>query len=166
MQIISSIHADHRSDGTRIDASGLDTDYDETFFANDGLRNLASWLQNNEAKAPRIPASVRLGCPICRPSKIVCIGLNYRDHAAETKAEPPKEPVLFFKATTSLVGPNDPLVRPKNATKVDWEVELAVVIGKTSSMFPGKRRWIMSRVLFCTTTIPSAIVSWSAAANG
>jgi 2-keto-4-pentenoate hydratase/2-oxohepta-3-ene-1,7-dioic acid hydratase in catechol pathway len=73
---------------------------------------------------------VRLGPPLCRPSKIVCIGLNYRDHARETGAEIPKEPVIFFKATTSLVGPNDSLVIPKNATKVDWEVELAVVIGK------------------------------------
>lgn len=117
-------------DGSRIDASALGTDYNEAFFANGGLTNLGSWLEKNESKAPRVPASVRWGCPIYRPSKIVCIGLNYRDHAAETKAEPPKEPVLFFKSTTSLVGPNDPLVRPKNATKVDWEVELAVVIGK------------------------------------
>ena len=117
-------------DGSRIDASALGTDYDEAFFANGGLKNLAAWLQKNQSKAPRVAESVRLGCPICRPSKIVCIGLNYRDHAAETKAEPPKEPVLFFKATTSLVGPNDALVRPKGATKVDWEVELAVVMGK------------------------------------
>ena len=120
------------NDGTRIDASGLGADYGEDFFANGGLASLASWLQKNQSKAPRVPASARLGSPVCRPSKIICIGLNYRDHAAETKAEPPKEPVLFFKATTSLVGPNDPLVRPKSATKVDWEVELAVVIGRTS----------------------------------
>jgi len=80
-----------------------------------------------------VPGSVRLGPPICRPSKIVCIGLNYRDHAAETKAEPPKEPVLFFKSTTSLVGPNDPLKIPRNAAKVDWEVELAIVMEKKAS---------------------------------
>jgi 2,4-diketo-3-deoxy-L-fuconate hydrolase len=117
-------------DGSRIDASALGTDYDEAFFGSGGLAKLDSWLDKNAASAPRVAPSVRLGPPVCRPSKIVCIGLNYRDHAAETKAEAPKEPVLFFKATTSLVGPNDDLVRPRNATKVDWEVELAVVIGK------------------------------------
>jgi 2,4-didehydro-3-deoxy-L-rhamnonate hydrolase len=117
------------SDGTRIDASGVGSDYDETFFGNSGLQKLDSWLRKNASSAPRVAASVRLGPPVCRPSKIVCIGLNYRDHAAETKAEAPKEPVLFFKATTSLVGPNDALVMPRNARKVDWEVELAVVIG-------------------------------------
>ena len=118
------------SDGSRIDASGFGGDYDEAFFANGGLARLASWLKSNQSSAPRVAPSARLGSAVCRPSKIVCIGLNYRDHAAETKAEAPKEPVLFFKATTSLVGPNDPLVRPRNSTKVDWEVELAVVIGK------------------------------------
>jgi 2,4-didehydro-3-deoxy-L-rhamnonate hydrolase len=118
------------SDGSRIDASGFRGDYDEAFFASGGLARLASWLKSNQSSAPRVAASARLGSAVCRPSKIVCIGLNYRDHAAETKAEAPKEPVLFFKATTSLVGPNDPLVRPRNSTKVDWEVELAVVIGK------------------------------------
>lgn len=75
---------------------------------------------------------VRLGPPISRPSKIVCIGLNYRDHAAETRQNLPKEPVIFFKATTSLVGPNDAVMIPKGANKLDWEVELSVVIGKTA----------------------------------
>jgi len=120
-------------DGSRLDASALGTDYDETFFGGNGLQKLASWISTNSSSASRVAPSVRLGSPICRPSKIVCIGLNYRDHAAETKAEAPKEPVLFFKATTSLVGPNDDLVRPRNAAKVDWEVELAVVIGKRAS---------------------------------
>jgi 2,4-didehydro-3-deoxy-L-rhamnonate hydrolase len=121
------------SDGSRIDASGLGSDYNEAFFGDSGLQELDSWLQQNASSAPRVASSVRLGPPVCRPSKIVCIGLNYRDHAAETKAEAPKEPVIFFKATTSLVGPNDALVRPLNSTKVDWEVELAVVIGKKAS---------------------------------
>src|SRR5262249_42410778 len=120
-------------DGSRVDASAFGADYDEAFFGGDGLARLGSWLQKNASSAPRVAASARLGAPVCRPSKIVCIGLNYRDHAAETKAEAPKEPVLFFKATTSLVGPNDDLVRPKNSSKVDWEVELAVVIGKKAS---------------------------------
>jgi 2,4-diketo-3-deoxy-L-fuconate hydrolase len=117
-------------DGSRLDVSAFGSDYDEAFFGRSGLTELNSWLNKNTSSAPRIAASIRLGHPICRPSKIVCIGLNYRDHAAETKAQPPKEPVLFFKSTTSLVGPNDALVIPRNATKVDWEVELAVVIGK------------------------------------
>lgn len=116
-------------DGSRIDASGLGSDYDEAFFAGGGLSKLDSWLRKEASSAPRVAPSVRLGSPICRPSKIICIGLNYRDHAAETKAEAPKEPVLFFKATTSLMGPNDDLVRPRNASKVDWEVELAVIVG-------------------------------------
>jgi 2,4-didehydro-3-deoxy-L-rhamnonate hydrolase len=117
-------------DGIRIDASALGSDYDEKFFGSGGLAKLDSWLQKNASSAPRVQPSVRLGSPVCRPSKIICIGLNYSDHAKETGAEAPNEPVLFFKATTSLVGPNDPLVMPRNSTKVDWEVELAVVIGK------------------------------------
>ena len=117
-------------DATRLDVSALVRDYDEAFFASDGLSQLQQWLKENAASAPRVPQSIRLGPPISRPSKIVCIGLNFRDHAQESKMEIPKEPVIFFKATTSLVGPNDDLVVPKDGQKVDWEVELAVVIGK------------------------------------
>jgi 2,4-didehydro-3-deoxy-L-rhamnonate hydrolase len=117
----------------RLDASGCVRDYDEEFFANDGLSRLKQWLNENAASAPRIAPSVRHGSPVSRPSKIVCIGLNFRDHAKESKMEIPEEPVIFFKATTSLVGPNDDLIMPKNARKVDWEVELAVVIGKKCS---------------------------------
>ena len=121
------------NDLTRLDASRFGADYDENFFAAGGLEKLRTWLDSNASSAPRVAESVRLGPPICRPSKIVCIGLNYRDHAAETKADPPKEPVLFFKSTTSLVGPNDPLRIPRNASKVDWEVELALVIGEKAT---------------------------------
>src|SRR5438477_5201597 len=117
-------------DGARLDASAFGSDYDEAFFENSGLAALREWLESNSASAPRISPTSRLGPPICRPSKIVCIGLNYRDHASESNMEIPKEPVIFLKSTTSLVGPNDPVVIPKNGTKVDWEVELAVVIGK------------------------------------
>jgi 2-keto-4-pentenoate hydratase/2-oxohepta-3-ene-1,7-dioic acid hydratase in catechol pathway len=123
-------------DGTRVDASAIGTDYDEAFFSSGGLRELGKWSQDHSASAPRVPKSLRLGSPICRPSKIVCIGLNFRDHAAESRMEIPKEPVLFFKSTTALVGPNDPLRMPRNATKVDWEVELALVIGKKASYVP------------------------------
>ncbi len=117
-------------DAVRLDASSCVDDYDEAFFANDGLSRLKDWLKENAVSAPRVAPSIRLGSPIARPSKIVCIGLNFRDHAKESKMEIPEEPVIFFKATTSLVGPNDDLIMPKNARKVDWEIELAVVIGK------------------------------------
>jgi 2,4-diketo-3-deoxy-L-fuconate hydrolase len=125
--------------GKRIDASAFGSDYDETFFGNGGLAKLKSWLQKNASSAPQAAPTARLGSPICRPSKIICIGLNYRDHAEETKAKTPEEPVLFFKASTALVGPNDPLVMPRNSTKVDWEVELAVVIGKRASYVPKEK---------------------------
>jgi len=120
-------------DAVRLDVSSCVQDYDEAFFANDGLTRLKQWLRQNATSAPRVASSVRLGSPIDRPSKIVCIGLNFRDHAKESKMEIPEEPVIFFKATTSLVGPNDDLVMPKNAQQVDWEVELAVVMGKKGS---------------------------------
>jgi 2-keto-4-pentenoate hydratase/2-oxohepta-3-ene-1,7-dioic acid hydratase in catechol pathway len=118
------------NDGTRVDVSAVVTDYNEEFLGTDGLEKLRRWVDQNAGGLPRVESSVRLGAPICRPSKIVCIGLNYRDHAAETGQEVPKEPVIFFKATSSLVGPNDNVVIPKSATKLDWEVELAFVIGK------------------------------------
>ena len=123
-------------DGTRVDVSRCVPDFDEAFFGGDGLTTLTRWLQGNASSAPRLGARDRLGPPLRRPSKIVCIGLNFRDHAAETGAAIPAEPVIFFKSTTALVGPNDPLVTPRNATKVDWEVELAVVIGKTARYVP------------------------------
>ena len=115
--------------GTRLDVSAFVRDYDEAFFANQGIEELRA----NLSSAPRVDQSIRLGPPICRPSKIVCIGLNFRDHAKESKMQAPNEPVIFFKATSSLVGPNDDLVIPRNASKVDWEVELAVVIGRRAS---------------------------------
>jgi len=124
------------ADGTRLDASAFGADYDEKFFATGGVEALSKWLTSNTNSAPRVSAEVRLGPPICRPSKIVCIGLNYRDHAHETGAKIPTEPVIFFKSTTALIGPHDNLVIPKNGTKVDWEVELAVVIGKRALYVP------------------------------
>ncbi len=116
-------------DGTRLDASAFGSDYDEAFFGGDGLPRLREWVDRHGPQAPRVPASVRLGPPLCRPSKLVCIGLNYRDHAAESGMDIPKEPVVFLKATSSIVGPDDALVIPRNSTKLDWEVEIAIVIG-------------------------------------
>ena len=120
-------------DGTRLDISTFAPEYDEAFFANEGISQLTHWLEESGSSAPRVSESIRLGPPISRPSKIVCIGLNFRDHARESRMEIPNEPVIFFKATTSLVGPDDDLVIPKHGQKVDWEVELAAVIGKTGS---------------------------------
>ena len=120
-------------DGTRLDVSGLGSDYDQDFFAGGGIAKLRSWLAKQGASSLRVRESVRLGPPICRPSKIVCIGLNFRDHAEESGMEIPREPVIFLKATSALGGPNDPLVIPRNATKVDWEVALAVAMEKKAS---------------------------------
>ena len=119
--------------GKRIDACGFGEDYGENFFGGDGLRRLAAWAGANADKAPAVPDSVRLGPPIQRPSKIVCIGLNYADHARESGQPIPAEPILFFKSTTALVGPNDGLVIPRGSQKTDWEVELAVIIGRRAS---------------------------------
>ncbi len=122
-----------QSDGVRVDVSAFGADYDEQFFASSGLGKLQEWFAKQGSGAPRVDPAERLGPPICRPSKIVCIGLNFRDHAAETGGKIPAEPILFFKSTSSLVGPNDDLMIPRNAQKVDWEVELAVIIGKKAS---------------------------------
>jgi len=121
------------ADGRRIDVSAFGADYDEPFFGSGGLERLARWLAKQGRDAPVVPDTVRLGPPLVRPSKIVCIGLNYRDHAKETGQALPAEPVLFFKATTALSGPNDDVIIPKGSTKTDWEVELAVVIGRRAS---------------------------------
>jgi 2-keto-4-pentenoate hydratase/2-oxohepta-3-ene-1,7-dioic acid hydratase in catechol pathway len=115
----------------KYDTSAFGEDYGEVFFENDGLTRLGYFLE--DSLLPEITEDVRLGSPLARPSKIVCIGLNYIDHAKETNATPPTEPVIFMKSTTAIVGPNDNIVIPKNSVKTDWEVELAVVIGKKAS---------------------------------
>ena len=120
-------------DDVYYDVSALGEDFNETFFESDGLSRLESFLEVNKGNLKRIPEGSRIGSPIARPSKIVCIGLNYADHAKETGAAIPTEPVVFMKATTALVGPFDNIVIPKNSVKTDWEVELAVVIGKKAS---------------------------------
>ena len=120
-------------DGRRVDVSGFGADYDEAFFGSGGLGRLADWLAMDGRSAPKVRDDVRLGPPVCRPSKIVCIGLNYPDHARETGQALPAEPVIFFKATTALSGPNDDVIIPKGSAKTDWEVELAVVIGRRAS---------------------------------
>jgi 2-keto-4-pentenoate hydratase/2-oxohepta-3-ene-1,7-dioic acid hydratase in catechol pathway len=121
------------SDGTRYDVSGFCRDYDKEFFEKDGLSALCEWFTNNKASCPQISDTERLAAPLARPGKLVCIGLNYSDHAKESGMELPSEPVVFFKATSAICGPYDNIIIPKGAQKVDWEVELAVVIGKRAS---------------------------------
>ncbi len=120
-------------DGKQLDVSAHFDDFNEQFFAEDGLSRLQDLVKELGAELPEVPEGTRLGSPLARPSKIVCIGLNYIDHARETNATPPAEPVIFMKSTTALTGPNDPVIIPRGSEKTDWEVELAVVIGKKAS---------------------------------
>jgi 2-keto-4-pentenoate hydratase/2-oxohepta-3-ene-1,7-dioic acid hydratase in catechol pathway len=115
------------------DLSEFGEDYDENFFGTGGLRRLEKFLKENRNTLQKVRSGTRLSSPISRPSKIVCIGLNYADHAKETNASIPSEPVIFLKATSSLCGPFDDIIIPKNSEKTDWEVELAVVIEKKAS---------------------------------
>jgi 2-keto-4-pentenoate hydratase/2-oxohepta-3-ene-1,7-dioic acid hydratase in catechol pathway len=119
--------------GNYYDISSIGEDYDERFFESGGLERLKKFLEKNKQDLKKIKDPVRLDSPIARPSKIVCIGLNYADHARETKAQPPAEPVIFLKSTTALSGPFDPVIIPKNSKKTDWEVELAFVMAKKAS---------------------------------
>lgn len=118
---------------TNYDTSAFGGDYNEEFFENDGLARLEEFVKANAGKLLPVPASARIGSPIARPSKIICIGLNYADHAQETNAPLPVEPIIFMKSTTALAGPFDDIITPKNSVKTDWEVELAVIIGKKAS---------------------------------
>jgi len=120
-------------EGVRIDVSSFGEDYNENFFGTNGLSRLEVWLTENQENCPAIGNDVRLGPPIARPSKIVCVGLNYAKHAAESGMNVPGAPVLFFKATSSIIGPNDDVMLPRDSEKSDWEVELAVVIEKKTS---------------------------------
>lgn len=121
------------ANGRRLDVSAFVSDYTEQFFGSNGIEKLKTWLEDNQDDCPEVKRSVRLGPPVARPSKLVCIGLNYAKHAQESGMDIPPEPVLFFKATSAIVGPSDDLIIPKGSQKTDWEVELGVVIGKKTS---------------------------------
>ena len=118
---------------SRYDVSTFGEDYNELFFETNGIERLKNYIEENQNSFQLIPNDCRIGAPFARPSKIVCIGLNYKDHAEETGAAIPAEPIIFMKSTTSLVGPNDQVVIPKNSVKTDWEVEFGIVIGKKAS---------------------------------
>lgn len=116
--------------GVRKDLSGLIKDFDQEFLVTGGLAKVQGIVDKELEQLPIVDNTIRLGPPIKDPSKVICVGLNYADHAKEAGMDIPKEPILFFKATTSLCGPNDPMTIPKNSQKTDWEVELNIVIGK------------------------------------
>jgi len=118
------------ADGRRIDASSRFTDYHEAFFAGDGLAKLAEWFADGCPGGAEIPDDTRLGPPVARPSKIVCVGQNYLAHAQEFGEPIPTEPALFMKASSAWSGPFDDVVIPRGSVKLDYEVELAFVIGK------------------------------------
>lgn len=120
-------------DGKRLNVSEFGEDYNEAFFAADGMERLRKWLVKHDSACPLVDKNERVAPCVSRPSKIVCVGLNYRQHAIEAGMEIPKEPVLFLKATTALAGANDDVVIPPGSEKVDWEVELAIVIGRRAS---------------------------------
>jgi 2-keto-4-pentenoate hydratase/2-oxohepta-3-ene-1,7-dioic acid hydratase in catechol pathway len=105
-------------------------DYNEAFFEAGGLESLKDWLASNGDSLTPLEGGFRFGSCVARPSKLLCIGLNYADHARETGAAIPEEPVLFMKSTTAIIGPNDDVMLPRGSVKSDWEVELAVVISK------------------------------------
>jgi len=120
-------------DSRRIDASAYFADYDEAFFSGDGLARLAAWVADGCPGGVEVSGDVRLGPPVARPSKIVCVGQNYLDHAQEFGETIPTEPALFMKASSAWSGPSDDVVIPRGSQKLDYEVELAFVIGKRAS---------------------------------
>jgi 2-keto-4-pentenoate hydratase/2-oxohepta-3-ene-1,7-dioic acid hydratase in catechol pathway len=115
------------SEGHVRDLSAHVKDISGDVLADDSLKRLA---EIDPKSLPRLPDGVRLGAPVATPSKFVAIGLNYSDHAAEVGATPPTEPIIFLKAVTSMCGPNDSIEKPRGSTKLDWEVELGIIIGK------------------------------------
>ncbi|MGY1784350.1 fumarylacetoacetate hydrolase family protein [Geodermatophilus sp. SYSU D00698] len=121
-------------DATYVDLSDVTGDVDEAFLGSGGLERVRPVVAERAA-AGRVSrfAGERIGAPIARPHQILCIGLNYRDHAAETGQPVPAEPILFTKSPNTLIGPDDDVRIPRGSTKTDWEVELGVVIGRRTS---------------------------------
>ncbi len=120
----------------KFDVSAFGEDYDEAFFNSDGITRLNEWVKSNQNECRIVEENIRMGPPVLKPSKIVCVGLNYAGHAEESGMEIPSEPILFFKSTTAIVGPDDDLIIPKGSKKTDWEVELGIVISKSAGYVP------------------------------
>ena len=122
------------ADGRYVDLSDVTPDFDEAFFASGKLASLAAVVAERTAAGEvKDLGDQRIGAPIARPHQIICVGLNYSDHAAETGQDVPSEPILFTKSPNTLVGPNDDVRIPRGSEKTDWEVELGIVIGKRAS---------------------------------
>jgi 2,4-diketo-3-deoxy-L-fuconate hydrolase len=126
-------------DGTSRDCSGHFSDWNAAFFAAGGIAQLRSLLSRPGLALPLIGPDQRLGSCVARPGKLICIGLNYRDHAAESGMPVPAEPIIFMKGSNTVVGPNDAVMIPRGSMKTDWEVELGVVIGATARYLPDER---------------------------
>jgi len=126
-------------DDRLVDCSTIVSDFDNTFFSTGGLERLATNVASGGLPELNI-SNLRIGAPVARPEKIVCVGLNYTDHAAETGAQPPEEPILFLKVPGTLIGPNDDVLIPRTSTKTDWEIELAVIIGRRAHYLPSPDR--------------------------
>jgi 2-keto-4-pentenoate hydratase/2-oxohepta-3-ene-1,7-dioic acid hydratase in catechol pathway len=125
-----------RSDDVIVDVSAYVSDYDGEFFASGGIERLRDVLTATADAPVVVPGDARCGAPIVRPSKVVCIGMNYADHAAESGNEPPPEPIVFLKAPNTVVGPDDDVLLPVGGVKTDWEIELGVVIGAQARYLP------------------------------
>ncbi len=147
MKLIRFGDSDHEKPGylddsqNRRDLTAFGEDFGRAFFESDGLSRLGEWLSDNNEPLPLVDPHVRWAPPIADPGKIVCVGLNYSDHAKESGMEIPQEPVLFFKSTTAICGPYDPILLPPESKKTDWEVELAVIIGKRASYLEESQAW-------------------------
>ena len=124
-----------RDAGTVYDLASLTTDIDGAFLAADGIARVRAALERGELTVADVDG-LRIGAPVARPTAVICIGQNYAAHAAESGSEPPEHPVIFFKHPNTVVGPDDVVLLPPGAEKVDWEVELAIVIGKTARYLP------------------------------
>jgi len=125
--------------GERYDCSAYFEDWNHHFFQKGGLKKLAKLIKKEGNSLPKISKKKRLGSPISRPNMLMCVGLNYSDHAAESGMEVPTEPVLFMKANNTVSGPYDNVVLPKGSKKVDWEVELGIVIGKNATYLKNEK---------------------------
>lgn len=126
-----------RASDLALDVSGVVSDFDPTFLEGDGLQRLDDVLATAPVDLPDIDLTMtRIGAPLSRPGKVVCIGLNYREHAVETGMALPPEPIVFLKTASTVVGPNDDVLIPPGSEKTDYEVELAVVIGRTARYLP------------------------------
>ncbi|QOR71812.1 fumarylacetoacetate hydrolase family protein [Ruania alkalisoli] len=128
------VPAAYVTDETYVDLSDVVGDFNEAFFASGGIERIRDVVEMRTVRGDVHPVrGQRLGPPIARPHQILCIGLNYSDHAAETGQDVPAEPIVFTKSPNTLIGPNDQVRIPRGATKTDWEVELGIVIGRRTS---------------------------------